>query len=64
LVHLRGLAQGKSRAGRRVGAGFVLASQQTAGERIIRNDAEALLERQRQQFALDLAEQQTVAGLQ
>ena len=43
--------------------GFVLAAQQAARQRIIGDDAEALLRGERQQLALDLAEQQTVARL-
>ena len=41
----------------------MLARQQAAGERVVGDHPDALLGAQRQQLALDLTEQQVVAGL-
>ena len=45
------------------GAGGVLAGQHAAGDRVVGDDADAVLRAERQQLPLDLAEQQVVAGL-
>src|SRR5215831_8930288 len=63
LVHLPGGAEGEARALRgRVGAG-VLAGQQAAGDRVVGDDADALLAAVREHFPLDLAEEQVVPRL-
>ena len=43
--------------------GVVLARQQAAGDRVVRDHPESLLRAQREELALNLAEQQVVAGL-
>src|SRR5215472_1917888 len=63
LVHLAGGAEGEPRALRgRVHAG-VLAGQQPAGDRVVGDDADALLAAVREHLPLDLPEQQVVARL-
>ena len=42
---------------------IVLAGEQAAGDRVVGDDADALLAAQRQELAFDLAEEQVVAGL-
>src|ERR1039457_1342584 len=63
LVVARGVAQGEAgpfwgRRGTRV-----LTGQQAAGDRVVRDDTDALLAAEREHFPLDLAEEQVVPGL-
>ncbi|MNT00616.1 hypothetical protein D3C72_1350530 [compost metagenome] len=63
LVHAAGGAEGEAGVLLGLGAGLVLAGEQAAGQRVVGNHAQALFGRERQQLALDLAEQQAVARL-
>src|SRR5207245_7506148 len=53
----------EARAGHRACLAAMLAREQAAGDRVVRDNAQTFLGAQREQLALDLAEEQVVAGL-
>src|SRR6185369_8857053 len=63
LVPLRGRAERESRTGGGARVAAMLARQQPAGDRVVGDDGESVLAAERQQFALDLPEEQVVARL-
>src|SRR5258708_7855523 len=62
LVHAAGGSEGEPAAFRGRRGGRELARQQTAGDRVVGDDANAFLPAEREHLSLDLAEQQAIAG--
>src|SRR4029077_7108718 len=61
LIRLGGVAERESPALGRLPATLVLSREQAAGDRVVGDDADAVLQAEGQHLALDLAKEQVVA---